>query len=217
VVNHNGIILRRKEVKKMKKKGMMYKILCIVLLGVMSLTLALPSVALAADSANVTVTAQALFLSITNTPNTWTVNGIAGAGTVLVDTIYYANPLGDTTAPSATVLDAECLFNVSNHVSGTPCDLTVTWGSFTGGDTTMTNSDNAGENGATTYGAFGYYSGLAMANKVVIKSTGSSELYDTGLAAGASLKWGVQIETRTNDWTGAGASTATITITATEH
>jgi hypothetical protein len=199
------------------KKYLSKKVIGIVTLLAVVSTLVLPNVALAADHADVTVTAKAMFLSITNTPNTWTINGIAGTGTLAVDTIYWSNPTGETTTPTVGgVTAAECQFNVSNGATATECDLTLTMGAFTGGDTTMTNSDNAGENGATTYGAFGYYEGLAMANIVVIKSTGSAELYTTGLAAGASLKWGVQIETRTNAWTGAGASTATLTITATE-
>lgn len=193
------------------------KILGLVTLVVLVSTLVMPSLAFAADHAHVTVTAKALFLSITNTPNTWTINGIVGSGSIAVDTIYWSNPQGETTTPtSGSVAANECQFNVSNHASGTACDLTLTMGAFTGGDTTMTNSDSAGENGATTYGAFGYYEGLAMASKVVIKSTGSAKLYSSGLAAGASLNWGVQIETRTNAWTGGGASTADLVITATE-
>lgn len=186
------------------------------LLAIVS-TLVLPNVALAADHADVTVTAKAMFLSITNTPNTWTINGIVGSGTLAVNTIYWSNPQGETTTPTAGgVVANECQFNVSNGATATECDLTLTMGAFTGGDTTMTNSDD-GSNGATAYGAYGYYEGLAMANIVIIKSSGSDELYDAGLAAGASLNWGVQIETRTDAWTGAGASTATLTITATEH
>lgn len=200
------------------KKYLSKKVLGIVTLLAVVSTLVLPNIALAADHAHVTVTAQALFLSITNTPNTWTVNGIVGSGTVLVDTIYYSNPTGETTAPSATVLGGECQFNVSNHATGTPCDLTVDWGAFTGGDTTMTNS-GTGANGANTFGAYSYYDGQTFANAVIAKDTGSYEMYNasTGLAAGATLAWGLKIETRTDAWLGGGASTSTVTITATEH
>ena len=196
----------------------MKKFLGLIAVLAVASTLVMPSMVLADDHAHVTVTARALFLSITNTPNTWTVNGIVGSGSVNVDTIYYSNPTGETTAPSATVLAGECQFNVSNYASGTPCDLTVDWGAFTGGDTTMTNS-GTGANGATTYGAYSYYEGQTFANAVVVKTTGSNEAYNasTGLAAGASLLWGLQIETRTDVWTGGGASTSTVTITATEH
>lgn len=197
----------------------MKKLLGLVLALSMVSTIAVSSLAYAAPTANVTVTAKALFLSITNTPNTWTINGIAGSGSIAVDTIYWSNPTGETTTPTAGgVTAAQCYFNVTNHATGTPCDLTLIMGAFTGGDTTMTNS-GTGANGANTYGAYGYYEGLAMANIVVIKSAGSDEMYNasTGLAAGASLKWGVQIKTRSDPWLGGGASTATLTITATEH
>ena len=196
------------------------KILALVTTCIVAATLLLPSVALAvADThQHIVVTAKALFLSITEAQLTWTINGIAGSGNLAVDTIYYSNPVGETTAPSATVTAGECYFNVSNGATATPCDLTVTMGSFTGGDTTMTNS-GTGANGATTYGAYCYYDGMTFANAVMVKVSGSNEMYNasTGLAAGATLAWGMKVETRTDAWTGGGASTADLVITATEH
>jgi len=169
----------------------------------------------AASSQDVTVTADPLFLSITNSPGTWTINGIGGgSGWINVNTTYYSNPLGDTTAPSATVLNTECYFTVTNAVGADTCDLTVTWGDFAGGSANMTNS-NDGTNGVNTYGAYCWYEGMTYANKVIVKDSGSDKMYDAGLAAGSSLKWGVEIKTRTNAWTGGSASTSTLTITAT--
>lgn len=179
--------------------------------------------ALAANSAGVTVTADPLFLSITNLPGTWTINGLGGgteSGQIAVNTTYYANPKAnadDTTPPSSTVLGSECNFEVTNAVGAETCDLTVTWGAFTGGSATMTNKDTDGSNGPTTYGAFCWYEGMTYTNKVVVKSSGSAKMYDVGLAANTSLKWGVEILTRTNDWTGGTASTSILTITATAH
>jgi hypothetical protein len=197
----------------MKKRGMMYKVLCIVLLGVMSLTLALPSVALAADHADVTITAQPSFIAITGT-DTWTINGLTGTGRIAPDTIYYSNPLGDTTAPTSTVVDGECEFTVTNASSTVPLDLTVNIAHFTGGDA-MQNSNSDGSNGANAYGAFVYYSGMTFANKVVAKSTGSSAM--TTDWSGATLKWGIQLETQSGAWASGSAQTSTATITATEH
>ena len=182
-----------------------------------SCSLALPGTVFAASSANITVTGTPLFLSITNTPNTWTINGIVGSGTISEDTKYYANPLGDTTAPSATVDAGECQFNVSAAAGSTECDLTVNFGNFSGGDAVMTNSNDKTANGATTFAAAAYCTGMTYADAPDAKSTGSSEMYSDGLSAGDSLKWGLMVETRTNAWTGSGASTATVTITATEH
>jgi len=170
-------------------------------------------VVFAAPDANVTVTADPTYICIENTPNTWNLDSTG----IEVDTIYYANPLGAETAPSATVVDAECRFTVTCCTGADTVDLTVTSGAFTGGSADMTNSDSDGSNGATTYGGFCWYSGMTYSAKVVMKSTGSSEMYSTGLAASATLKWGAEIETRTDAWGGGGASTATMTITATEH
>lgn len=173
--------------------------------------------AFAASSQDVTVIAAPLYLSITNTPSTWTINGISGTGLINVDTTYYAKGgANETTPPSATVLDAECQFTVTNGTGATTCDLTVTSGAFTGGGADMTNS-GTGSNGAATYGAYCWYSGMTYSSKVIAKASGSSEMYSVGLAAAASLKWGVEIKTRTTDWTSGTSSTATLTITATAH
>lgn len=131
---------------------------------------------------------------------------------ILVNTTYYANPLGDTTPPSATVVDDECTFTITNP-SSVAIDITVTWGSFTGGGADMTNSDD-GTNGATTYGAYSWFSGDLYSSKVIIKSSGSSVGKDA-LAATADIKWGAEILTRTDAWTGGTSSTSTLTVTAT--
>lgn len=180
-------------------------------------SLALPGTIFAASSANITVTGTPLFLSITNAPNTWTINGITGTGTINVDTKYYSNPLGDTVAPSATVDDGECQFNVSVAAGATTCDLTVNFGNFSGGNAIMTNSNDKAVNGATEFAAATYCTGMTYADAIVAKSSGSAEFNADGIAAGDHLDWGLMIETRTDAWTGSGASTATVTITATEH
>lgn len=190
----------------------------------LSLTLALVPAAgvLAATSQDVTVTATPLYLSITNSPNTWTINGLGGgteSGKIQPNITYYSNPVtdgDDTTPPSATVNATECYFTVSNASGAETCDLTVIWSDFTGGDANMANSDN-GSNGATYYGAYCWYEGMTYSNKVVVKSSGSDKMYTVGLAAGNDLDWGVEILTRTDEWTGNSASTSTLTITATAH
>jgi hypothetical protein len=179
--------------------------------------------AFALTSQNVTVTATPLYLSITNSPNTWLINGLGGgteSGKIKPNTTYYANPIlnaDDTTPPSSTVLNTQCNFTVTNAVGAETCDLTVTWGAFTGGGAAMTNSENGG-NGTTTYGAYCWYEGMTYSEKVVVMSSGSTKMYTVGLAANTSLKWGVEILTRTDDWTSSTSSTSTtLTITATQH
>lgn len=166
---------------------------------------------MAATSQEVTITATPNYVSISNTPATWTLNDAAGGGGLIdTDTVYYSNPLGDTTPPSATVVDGECRFTLTN-TSGPDIDIYTHCDDFTGGDANMTNSDD-GSNGATSFGAYSWYSGLTYASKVVMKTTTSDILYNE--YSGASLKWGMEVETRTNAWTGASSSTANMTIFA---
>lgn len=172
----------------------------------------------AGTTQDVTVTATPLYLSITNSPSAWTLNGVNGGNSLISPNItYYAKgSTNDTTSPSATVLDTECLFTVTNGTGATTCDLTVTCGAFTGGGAACTNS-NAGTNGSGIYGAHCWYSGLLYVNKVIVKDAGSDQMYSVGLAADTSLKWGAGILTRTNDWTSGTSSQATMTLIATAH
>ena len=164
----------------------------------------------AATSQNVTVDATPAFIGIANAPGTWTANGITGGGFVAPDTVYYANPLGDTTAPSATVVDAECRFTITN-TSTVAIDLTVNIPDFTSGDA-IANSD-LGTNSATEFGAYSWYSGMTYSSKVIAKNTGSDVMYD-GLAATTDIKWGAEIEFQTNAWSTGTAMSSTMTITA---
>ena len=168
-----------------------------------------PYYALAATDANVTVNATPAYVSIGNSPSTWVLNGLTGSGAIEPDTIYYANPNDDETAPSSTVQAGECNFDLTNS-STVNIDLYVNCSDFTGGDANMTNSGD-GSNGAATYGGHSWYSGLLYSNKVVMKSSASTAL-KTGHSG--TLDWGAEIETRTNEWTGADTSQATMTISA---
>lgn len=166
------------------------------------------------DSTDITVTAVPGNIEFSSSPDTWTLNDIHvdDTGVIDVDTLYYSNPLGGTTAPSATVLDSECQFTWTNG-STIDIDIFVTWGSFTGGDADMTNGDT-GSNGESSYGAHAWYSGMTYANKVVTKSSGSTALEADVTPATTTKKWGVEIETRTNAWAGVDSSTSTLTISA---
>jgi len=166
--------------------------------------------ALAATSQNVTVSATPAFISISNTPTDWTINGITGSGVIAPDTIYYSNPLGDTTAPSATVADDECRFTVTN-TSTVVTNIVVDFPDHSGGDAS-TNS-NAGTNDTTSFGAYGYVSGVAFSSKVVLKATGSDNLI-SDLAATTDFKWGIMYESQSNAWTSGDAMSSTVVITA---
>ena len=129
--------------------------------------------------------------------------------------MYKRQPLGDTTAPSATVVDGECRFSVTN-TSGINIDIVVNFPNHTGGDAS-TNS-NTGSNGATSFGAYSYtsYTGFNTFadDKVIAKATGSDPLLTTA-SAGDDFKWGLQYKSQSNDWTSGDAMSSTVTITAT--
>jgi len=203
--------LTGKEVSKMKTRriGMLFGLLAVfgLLAGLLS-----PAVAFAATSADVTITGTPTFIAITGT-DSWTINGLTGDSKMDVNTTYYSNPLGDTTSPSATVVDGECKFTVTNASSNVALDLTVNIGNFSGGDA-MTNS-NLGTNGANSFGAYTYYSGMTYTGKVIGKTTGSAALYSDW--SGSTLKWGIELKTQSGAWTSGTAETSTATITATEH
>jgi len=180
---------------------------------VLALALAIipASGALAATSQNVTVTATPAFISIANAPSTWSINGITGSGVIAPNTTYYSNPLGDTTSPSATVVDGECRFTVTN-TSSVATNIVVNFPNHTGGDAS-TNS-NLGTNDTTKFGAYSYYSGMTYSSKVIAKASGSDNLI-TSLAAATNFKWGLEYKSQSDAWTSGSAMSSTVTITAT--
>jgi len=172
----------------------------------------------AATSADVEITATPAFISISNAPGTWTINGISGSGVIEPDTLYYSNPLGDTTSPTVGgAVDGECRFTITN-TSTVAIDLTVVFPHHIGGDAS-TNSDT-GLNGTDSFGAKTYFTGQASGAWVIAKNSGSSVGKD-GLAATTNIKWGLIYESQSDAWTSGTAMTNTVaganpvTITAT--
>ena len=186
-------------------------LLSLVLVLVLVLSLAVP--VLAAESEEITVTYTPAYISISTTPTTWEMNSLTGDSKVRADTLYYSNPGGDTVAPSATVVDGECRFTTTN-TSNIAIDVTLNMADFTGGSDPMVNS-NTGSNGVGTFGAYGWYSGMTYTSKVITQATGSDVLMDA-LAATTDLKWGMEIETQSDAWTGITQSTGTLTISIAE-
>jgi hypothetical protein len=172
--------------------------------------------ALAATTAPVTVTQQFAYISISNSASTYTLNSDNSAnGMVSASTTYYSNPLGSTTAPSATVLDTECEWTITNG-SNIPIDLTALMPDFSGAGVNSTNG-NTGSAGASSYGAYTYISGALLSAKVVLKSSGSSAMLSNMLVATTTKKWGIQFSTQTGAPANGGTSTSVITVTATIH
>ena len=190
------------------------KRLLITFILVVALLVLPVSEALAATSAQVTVTAVPGYIEISNSPGTWTINGITGNGYISTNTTYYANPTGDNITPESPVVNGDCRFTLTNN-SSVNCTITVNFSDFTGGDA-MTNG-NTGSAGTTTFGAYSYHSGMTTyaSDKVISKDTGSDGWSDNLTPAQGTLDWGVEITTRTDDWTSGTSQTSTVTITAT--
>jgi len=170
---------------------------------------------LALTAQDVTVTATPSFIAISNAPGTWTVNDIVGVvtkGVMVVDTVYYSNPLGDCTSPSDPVVDGECRFTITN-TSTVITDLTVNFPDHAGGDAS-TNSD-LGTNDTTKFGAYVYCTGMTYSTgKVICKKAASAPMKED-LAATTNILWGITYESQSDAWTSGTPMTSTVTITAT--
>jgi len=197
--------------------GKRSRLILIVTSLVLGTVIGLASPALAATTAVVTVTGTPAYIAITISPTTYTINSDnAGSGVMAISTTYYSNPLGGTTSPSATVVDGECDFTITNTAS-IATDLTGNMSDGSGGSNPMTNVNGATP-GAASYAAYAYYSGETFASKVLLKSSGSTLAnFKSNLGATTNLKVGFQFATQTGAWTGGTGSTYTLTITSTAH
>ena len=188
-----------------------------LILVVVGLVGATASPALAATTAVVTVTGTPAYVAVTISPTTYTLNSDnSGTSVIAINTTYYSNPLGGTTSPSATVVDGECDFTITNTAS-IATDLTGNMSDGSGGSNPMTNVNGATA-GAASYAAYAYYSGETFASKVLLKSSGSTlGNFKSNLGATTNIKVGFQFATQTGAWTGGTGSTYTLTITSTAH
>jgi hypothetical protein len=196
----------------LKHKGLL-RVLIAAITIMSVLAISVPS--LAETTAVVTVTYQPKFIGISINPTTWTINGITGDSLIDVNTTYYANPLGDTTAPTgAGAVDGECRFTITN-TSTIATDIKVTSADSSGGTDPMVNS-NAGTNAAGTYGAKSYFTGQATAAWAVSKSSGTGVALST-LAATTNIKCGMIWLSQSDAFAGGTQSTFTATFAATAH
>ena len=204
---------RRKEVKDLKKR---------LVLGLMGLVAVLAGVVFPASGAladQVTISGETTFVSIVsvgNSPNNWTINGIDGNGKMDYNTRYYSNPAGvngDVTQPSATVVDGDCYFQLTSS-SNVPLDIYVNVAHFigTGGDP-MENSNDKTTNGAHSFAAAAYCTGMTYADAPTAQVSGSSDLISSW--EGTTLKWGLYIKTQSSPWTWRDAKNQTTSATVT--
>jgi hypothetical protein len=189
----------------------MKRLVIAILLAVALLVIPV-SVALAATTADVTVYATPSYVSISIAPTSWTINDVAGGGGLLdINTTYYSNDLGDTTAFSDPVTDAECHHALTND-STVNINLKADMTDFTGGTDPMTNGN--GTAGANAFAAWVCESGANWSAKVIMDTSGSTVFW-TSSSAGDDIEVAFAVQTQTGDWTGGGQQTSTITLTAT--
>ena len=186
----------------------------LTIIGLMGL---LVSPVSAATPAVVTVTGTPAYVAITISPTTYTINSDnSGSSVMAINTTYYSNPLGGTTSPSATVVDGECDFTITNTAS-IATDLTGNMLDGSGGSNPMTNVNGAAA-GAASYSAYAYYSGETFASKVLLKNAASTlGNFKSNLGATTNIKVGFQFSTQTGAWTGGTGSSYVLTITSTAH
>lgn len=199
------------------------KLIAILLMASVISALVIASPAMAATAQNVTVTAAPAYIAITMVGNgggspavAWTLNGFATVpGDSLIDpsTSYYANPLGDTTAPANPVVLGGCGWTVTDTSSVT-IKLYVYMTDFTGGGANMTNG--TGTAGVSAYAAWCYKVADAFpAAKLIIPATqGATALFTGSTPGDGDISWGAMLTTQSGDWSSGSSSTATLTIKA---
>ncbi len=190
----------------------MKKILVGILLAlVLVLSAAIP--AFAATDAPITVTATPSFVGIAIAQSTWTVNGITGSGKIAVNTTYYANPTGDTVAPTATVIAGDCYFTMTN-TSTVITNITLNMPHFLSGDAMQNIDTGYANNGVNSFGASTYIVGATWPAGAVIAKNAASTAMKSSLAAATSLVFGIAMKTQSGAWASGTAQTSAVLVTA---
>jgi len=192
-------------------------ILSIVLALVMMLSIAVPVFA----GNEVEVTATPAFVSVSVSPDSWTINGIDGDGKIRLGITYYSNDTGETgdvTAPNETILDGDCYFTATND--GTvSIDIAIDFPDHTGGDASSNSNSGYTTNGANAFGASVYVSGTTWpTNAVIAADSGSAEsISNLPPLESNTKKFGIAYKAQSGAWTQGEAMTSTVLLTATEH
>lgn len=145
-----------------------------ILLVVIMLMLVAPSIALAATTADVTVTATPTYIAMTNTPPTYDFGAlVAGVNKASASTTFTANNTGSVTSNISII-------------------AILTGGNWSGGEGWI--HSNVGTAGASQAGLIAGLSGWV--GNVTVSST--SQWFKTGLAAATTQQWGLEIQTPTS-------------------
>ena len=113
------------------------------------------------------------------------------------------------------MVDGECQFTATND-GNVAIDITINFPDHTGGDASTNSNSGYGTNGASSFGASSYISGLAWpGGAVTLQASGSSVSIDA-LAASGTKKFGIAYKAQSGAWTSATAMNSTVALTAVE-
>lgn len=174
------------------------------LLGVLSIVLVPTASALAATSADVTVTATPTFIAMTNDTATWAV------GTVAANTIYWWTAAG--TAPDPEPFEADDMKSTIANTGSVAETISVHAHNFTGGAGWTLHGTTEGENIVVL--AAGATGTANVAGMKYLVDTTPQELYHE-LAASGSVKWCMRLKTGT--FTDGVEKSCTVTVSAAAH
>lgn len=182
-------------------KGIKRIIVAVGLAVIMLLSSVVP--AMAATTADVTITATPEFLSITNDSGNWAIGAIAEAATV-----YFT---ADGLVPAEPLVDGDMKGTLTNGGSVTS-DIDIKCANFTGGVGWALSADETpGENEVNLRAGITGMANLAAMIQVVNADT---ELVDS-LAASGTIKWCMILEAGT--FTDGAAKSGTVTLTISKH
>ena len=149
------------------------RVICILLVSVI-LSIVSPVIAMAATTADVTITASPTYIAITNTPNNYDFGVVlAGTNKSSTSTTFTANNTG----------------NIASNVS---IAAILTAGNWSGGQGWI--HSNTGTPGADQAGLIAGLSGWV--GNVTVSST--AKWFMNGLASATTQQWGVEIQTPTS-------------------
>jgi hypothetical protein len=180
------------------KKKFLVKLLPVMLAIIALLTMAVP--AMAATTADVTITATPTYIALTNDSGNWTI------GTVVENTTYYFT--ADTLIPAEPLVDGDMVGTITNTGSVAE-DIDVKCADFTGGvGWNISADDSPGADEASVRAGI---TGMANRAAMIQVINTDTELKDN-LAASGTIMWCAELETGT--FTDGVAKSGTLTLTA---
>lgn len=174
------------------------------MLGVLSIVLVPTASAMAATSADVTVTSTPTYIAMTNSEATW------ATGTVAANTVYWWT--ADSNAPDPEPFEAADMKSTITNTGSVPETISVHAHNFTGGVGWTLHGTTEGENIVVL--AAGATGTTNVAGMKYLVDTTPQELYHE-LAASGTIKWCMRLKTGT--FTDGVEKSCTVTVSVAAH